>query len=98
MQTSCRFFHPATVFNPANGGPASWIDEALVIVGQVGRPVGQADVGEFGRLRMGAAERLEEGITTTPSQLALDSFGDEAAAVPLKLIDPINEVTGKRGR
>ena len=44
---------------------------------------------------MGAAERLEEGITTTPSQLALDSFGDEAAAVPLKLINPIDEVAGK---
>ena len=88
MQTSRRFFHPAAVFNPANGGSASWIDEALIIVGQVGSPVGQAYVGEFGRLRMWAAERLEEGIALPPSQLVLDSFSDEAAAIPLKPIDP----------
>ena len=96
MQTSRRFFHPATVFNPANGGSASWIDEALIIVGQVGRPVGHADVGEFGRLPVRAAERLEEGVVATPSQFVLDSFGDEPAAIPRKTINPLNEVARKR--
>ncbi len=45
---------------------------------------------------MWAVERLEEGIATTPSQLVLDSFGDEAAAIPLEPIDTLDEVGGKR--
>ena len=45
---------------------------------------------------MWAAERLEEGIATTPGQLVLDGFGDEAAAIPLEPIDSLDEVAGKR--
>ncbi len=45
---------------------------------------------------MWAAERLEEGIALPPGQLVLDSFGDEAATIPSKPIDPLDEVAGKR--